>query len=400
MKYYSYQLLIAGLLLGGIVACQEKVKTEHHQHDGHSHEEQEEHKEHEEHEEEAELNEAQYKAAQIQLGSIERRAISGTLQVSGSLLMPPQQKISIAFPYGGIVRSTTLLPGKWVNKGQTLLTLENPEFITLQQDYLEAQSQLHYAEKEYQRQEELSKENVSAAKTFQRIEAELKALKIRIDGLKQKLSLLNLSPGSIENGIQRNVVVIAPASGYVTKVNINVGKAVQANEMLAELADTHFLNAELNVFEKDVVRLKVGQKVQLRLANEERNATIFLIGREIGAERMVKVLCKLDQPDRDLLPGTYLTAMIESGAAQVDALPEVAVVRSGEKQYIFVSEGKHNEEGAIHYPFRRLEVQTGAAQNGYIQVLSTEKIEKGTVVVKGAYDLLSKMNNSEHDHAH
>ncbi len=417
MKSYRFLLLLTlGLYLG---SCQKKTsETEHaghshehgeaghegHDHEGHDHGDHDHHHDEEEgHEaEEAELTETQYKAAQITLGSLQQKAIAGTIQVTGVLSMPPQQQISISFPYGGIVRSTTLLPGKWVNKGEVLLTLENPEFITLQQEYLEAQSQLDYTEKENQRQSELSRENVSAAKTFQRSSAELQGLQARLQGLRQKLSLLQLTPAAVSKGIQNRIAVRASSSGYVTHVNVNTGKAVQANEMLAELADTRFVQAELTVFEKDLSKLRTGQKVQLQLGHETspRTATVLLIGREITPERAVKVLCKLDQTNRDLVPGTYLTAQISGGSTEVATLPESAVVRSGDKQYIFVSEGTHKEEGGTHYPFKRLEIQTGLAQNGFVEVKLPEAVKPNTIVVKGAYDLLSVMNNSEHGHSH
>lgn len=407
MKKYIPILLAATVL--SFTACQktEKPKTEeeHHSHaegEEHAHDhEGHEHKEGEE-AEEVELGEAQFRSAGIVLGVIEKRALSGTIQVTGTLTMPPQQQISVSFPYGGIVKHTSLLPGKWVSKGEVLLTLENPEFITLQQDFLEAQTQLTYSEKEFKRQEELSRENVAAAKTFQRTSTDLAALKVRLDALRQKLALLHLQPGSLEKGILRTIPVTAPASGYVTEVNINTGKAVQPNEMLAELADTRFLQAELNVFEKDIPKLKTGQQVNLQLAQANRKATISLIGREISAERMVKVLCRLDGDSRELLPGTYCTATIETGATQVNTLPESAVVRSGDKQYVFVSEGQHKEEGGVHYPFRRVEVKTGTSQNGFTEVFLPDgfDIPGSKLVLKGAYDLLSKMNNSEHGHSH
>ncbi len=414
-KHFLTYLFLSGFILA-FPACKDKSDShEGHDHSGHSHAEaspeEESHGEHDHHheaghseheEEEAELNESQYKALGITLGSVENRSLSGVIQATGSLIMPPQQQISISFPYGGIVRSTTLLPGKWVNKGETVVTLENPEFITLQQEYLEAASQLTYLEQENRRQEELSRENVAAAKVSQRTSSELKTLNARLDGLKQRLGLLNITAGTLSKGIRRTVSVVAPASGYVTHVNVNTGKAIQANDMLAELADTRFAQAELNIFEKDLSRLKTGQQVHVQLGNEstDRLATIYLIGREISPERMVKVLCKLSQTSRDLVPGTYLTAHLETGGSQVKALPEAAVVRSGDKQYVFVSEGKHTEEGSVHYPFKRVEIRTGLSQNGYVEVFPPADVKPNTVVIKGAYDLLSVMNNSEHGHSH
>ncbi|MBC7892969.1 MAG: efflux RND transporter periplasmic adaptor subunit [Sphingobacteriaceae bacterium] len=362
------------------------------------------HEHHEGEEEEVELGQVQYQAAGIQLGGVKHRALAGVLTVNGVLAMPPQQRVSVTFSYGGIVRSTPVQSGQWVNKGQVVATLENPEFVTLQQDFLDAHSQLSFLEKDYQRQRELSQENVGALKNFQRASADLGSLKARVAGLSQKLALLNLTPATVEKGIVRIISVRAMASGYVTDVNINVGKAIQPNEVLFELADTRFLQAELSVFEKDLARLAVGQRVRLRLAHQPREhmATVLLIGREISPERSVKVLCRLTQPDRDLLPGAYLSAQIEAGATPVPSLPEAAVVQAADKQYVFVAEKPHQEGKETHYAFKRVEVKTGIVQNAYVEVTLPGNFDLSAknVVVNGAYDLLSKMNNSEHGHAH
>lgn len=374
----------------------EGASGDEHDEEGHEH--------HEGEEEEVELGQVQYQAAGIQLAGVERRALSGVLTVNGVLSLPPQQRVSVTFSYGGIVRGTPVQAGKWVEKGQVVATLENPEFVTLQQEFLDAQSQLSFLEKDFQRQRELSQENVGALKNFQRASADLGSLRAQVAGLSQKLALLNLSPAMVEKGIVRTVAVRAPASGYVTDVNLNVGKALPPNEALFELSDTRFLQAELTVFEKDLSRLAVGQRVRLRVANDarERTATVLLIGREISPERNVKVLCRLAQPDRDLLPGAYLSAQIEAGAAPVPSLPEAAVVRAADKQYVFVAEPPHREGAETHYAFKRVEVKTGVAQNAYVEVTLPGGFDltAKNVVVRGAYDLLSKMNNSEEGHAH
>lgn len=376
---------------------------------------------------------AQYETSGIQLGGIERKQLSGTLKVNGLLDVPPQNQVSISLPFGGILKNTELLQGMWVNRGQVIARMEHPDYIQMQQDYLDARSQLSFMEKEYKRQEELSQENVSAAKTFERTTADYNSLKSKVQALKQKLSLINIHAENLEtSGINSSIPVVSPISGYVTEVNANIGKFVQANEVLFEIVDTRHLHVELMVFEKDVPRLREGQEVRFTLANEtkEREAEVHLIGREISLERTVRVHCHLKQEDKNLLPGMYLKAIIEAGASETNALPNEAIVSSGGKKYIFIqlpneehageasAENKNEQkikepeasrkepatEGAEEgedgeYTFKMVEVTTGISDRGYTEVLLPRGFDSNAknIVHKGAYDILSKMNNIEEE---
>jgi cobalt-zinc-cadmium efflux system membrane fusion protein len=353
-----------------------------------------------------EFTEAQFKTAGIVLSGIEQKQLRGVLKVNGLLDVPPQNLVSISVPYGGILKSTDLLQGMWVSKGQVIARMEHPDYIQLQQDYLEAASQLTYMQKEFERQEALSKENVSAAKTLEKTTAEYRGLQSRVEGLRQKLALLNIDAGGLSTStILSSIRIIAPISGYITEVNANIGKFVQANDVIFEIVDTRHLHAELMVFEKDIPKLKEGQTVRYLLANEtkEREAEVHLIGREISAERTIRVHCHLKEEDKNLLPGMYLKAVIETGAAETSALPDEAIVTSGGKKYIFVqTEGIAKTDTTHAYHFKMVEVQTGISENEYTEVNVPEDFNRSTknIVVKGAYDLLSKMNNSEEEHGH
>lgn len=382
------------------------------------------------HEEEGtvEFTEVQYKSTGITLGGIEKRQLSETVMVNGLLDVPPQNQVSISVPFGGILKSTELLQGMWVKKGQVIARMEHPDYIQMQQDYLDAASQLVFMEKEYRRQEELNRENVSAAKVFERTTSEYNSLKSKVEALKQKLSLLNINASILSTErISRSIPIISPINGYVTEVNANVGKFIPSNEVIFEIVDTRHLHVELMVFEKDVPKVEVGQKVRFVLANEseERMAEVHLIGREISPERTVRVHCHIKDEDENLLPGMYLKATIETGATETNALPTEAIVNSEGKNYIFIQvpaeeeyhEEKHEEtakgqeadaehgEEAHGFKFKTVEVSTGVSGAGYTEVILPEGFDMNSknIVVKGAYDLLSKMNNSEEEeggHAH
>ena len=358
------------------------------------------------------LSEDQYKTVNIQFGTVEEKNLSSVIRASGEIEAPPQQLITVSSPYGGVVKNIPLLEGKFVSQGQVVAVLENPEFIQLQQDYLDYKSQLSFLKEELDRQQELAKENVNAKKTLQKASSEYNSMVARVQGLRSKLQLININPDKIGSGsISSRSNVYATTSGYVTKVKANIGKYVNANEALAEIADTRELHVELTVFEKDVPKIKAGQKVRFVLNNEtkERLAEISLIGREISTDRTVRVHCRLVKEDRELLPGLFLKGIIETGVATTTALPDKAIVQSAGSSYIFIAseetkeetkpaDGKKGEATEKHIPFKRIEVTTGVSENGYTEVILPEGFDRNSkVVINGAYDLLSKMNNVEEE---
>jgi cobalt-zinc-cadmium efflux system membrane fusion protein len=359
------------------------------------------------------LSEEQFKTVNIQYGTIEDKNLSSVIRASGMLDVPPQQLVTISSPYGGTLKSTDLLQGKPVTKGQIIAILENPEFIQLQQDYLDYQSQLVYLKEELDRQQELAKENVNAKKTLQKASSDYNSTLAKVQGLRSKLQLININPDKVSTGtISGRANIYAPISGYVTKVLVNIGKFVNANQELFEIVDTRHLHAELTVFEKDVPKLKIGQKIRFVLNNEtkERFAEVHLIGREISVERTVRVHGHLSTEDKELLPGMYLKAIVEIGLATTTALPDKAIVQSAGKSYIFIAadEGIDEKKPADakkdampvekHIPFKRIEITTGVSENGYTEVILREGFDRNSkIVINGAYDLLSKMNNVQEE---
>ena len=369
-----------------------------------------------------ELTPAQSKTAGIALGSVEQKQISGTIKVNGILDVPPQQLVSVSAPMGGFLKNTELLQGSRVKKGQRIATIENLDFIQIQQDYLEAKSQFEFASADYQRQKELAKENVNSQKVLQQSKSSYQSWQAKYNGLKEKLNVLNINVPTVEKGELRSTInLFSLIDGYVTEVNVNIGKFVNPTDVLFEIVDTEHLHAELIIFEKDVPKIKIGQKVRFMLANEtkERLATVYLIGREISEDRTIRIHCHIDEEDKELLPGMYLMAVVETGGALVPAIPNEAVIEYQGKKYMFVvlEEAGHAEAHQDQQPknesndekaedgmhFKMQEIETGNSELGYTQIALPESFEDDTpVVVKGAYSLLSKLKNSgeEGGHAH
>lgn len=345
------------------------------------------------------FTQAQYNIAAIELGQPERRDISSTLKVNGTIDVPPNQRVTVSVPYGGYVRNLNhdLLPGQRVRKGQVLAILENPEFIQLQQDYLETKARLDYTDQEYQRQQELSRENVSALKVFQQTASERQRLQAQLAGQAQRLTMLRINPASLRaDKLTRTIPVPSPVDGYITMVNINLGKFVNPADVLAEITDISHIHLALSVFERNIDQIRVGQRLRYAVGQEGRPvhpATVILIGKEISPQRTIEVHAHPQTATPSIIPGAYVSAELDVTSQSVSALPESAVVSFGGKSYVYVLISK--EKG--QYQFRQVTVQPGIAENGYVAVTLPADIDpqKTPVVVKGAYSLLSKLNNQE-----
>jgi membrane fusion protein, heavy metal efflux system len=360
------------------------------------------------------LSSAQMKTARVQFGQVEQRQISGTIKANGVLDVPPQQLVSISVPLGGFLKQTTLLQGSKVRRGQVVATVENMDFIQLQQDYVEAKSQFELAKADFERQQELASENVNSQKTLQQSRTNYTTWLAKYNGLREKLKVLAIDLQAIDQGIFTSTIKLySPIDGYVTEVNGNIGKYISPTDVLFKIVDTDHLHAELTLFEKDIHKLKIGQKVRILLANEttERLASVYLINREISINRTIRVHCHIDKEDKDLLPGTYLTAFVETGGELGTVLPSEAIVDYQGKKYIFVPVSRSQQEntamslgkntdlngGDEKQYFRMLKIETGNSELGYTEVKLPENLAHTEIVVKGAYSILSKMKNREEE---
>jgi cobalt-zinc-cadmium efflux system membrane fusion protein len=339
------------------------------------------------------LNEVQFKTAGIETGQIELRDLNTLVKVNGKLDVPPQNMVSVSAPLGGFVKNTELLQGMKVKKGQTLVVMEDPAYIQLQQDYLDAKSQSVFLEAEYKRQEELARENVTAAKTFQQTQANYKTTQSKLEALTAKLKLIYINPQSLENGtIQATISIPSPLDGYITQIHINRGSYVNPTNVMMQIVDTEHLHAEAEVFEKDIFKIKIGQRVIIRLSNEQvdREAKVFLIGKEITPERTVRIHCHLEKEDFSLLPGMYFSGVIETSDQKLFSLPEEAFVSFEGVNYAFVvlDESKHR--------FRMMPVTKGNCENGFCEINLPQGVDsKSGFVTKGTFDLMGLLKNTE-----
>lgn len=335
------------------------------------------------------LSDAQYKNASLVMHKIEQRSISSVLKANGRIDVPPQNIISISVPMGGYLKYTQLMPGMHLNKGQVIAVMEDQQYIQLQQDYLTAKARLGFTEQEFQRQKELNQSKASSDKVFQQAEADYMTTKINVKSLSERLKLIGINPDRLDvNTLSKSINILSPIDGYVSKVNVNIGKYTQPSEELFELINPTDIHLALTIFEKDLGKLFIGQKVYAYTNNQpdvKHACEIILIGKNLSKERSTEVHSHFEKYDKSLIPGMYMNAEIEVKNKNVYALPNDAVVRFENNQYIFIA-----DKAKL---FTIKEVKTGDSENGFVEILSPESLLDKEIVVKGAYNLLMMMKN-------
>lgn len=341
------------------------------------------------------LSETQLQNAEIITGKIESRSISSILNVSGTIDVPPQNMVSISAPLGGYLQSTKLLPGMHITKGEVIAIMEDQQYIALQQEYLIASANLNFAEQEYQRQLELNKSKAVSDKVFQEADVKFKNQKILVKSMSEKLKLIGINPVTLnEDNLSKSISIKSPINGYVTKVNVNIGKYVNPTDVLFELVNPEDIHIALTVFEKDLNKLFIGQKLKaFTNSNPEKKfpGEIIFIGKELSEERNTIVHCHFDSYDKELIPGMFMNAEIEIKNNNDYALPEEAVVYFEGKHYVFVQKKK------LEYEIMEVNVIDTEKGLTLVSFIKNFDVQNEIFVLKGAYTLLMKMKNTKEE---
>jgi len=362
----------------------------------------EEHEE-EQHADDIVLTDRQIKAVGISFGKIEEKNLSDVVRVNGSTALNPQDKAEVSPLVGGSLRSISVIEGSKVAKGQTVAWIENTDIVALQREYLQAQSQLTRTKSELARQWELKTSGAGIEKNLQQAESEYQIAHSSAVGLGCQLRQLGISEASVKRGAMvTRIPIKSPISGFVDKIYKSTGSYADAQQPVMTIVDGSKIHIDINIFEKNIDGLKVGQKVNFVLTN---NASVRLKGEiyEFASTftdktksliAHVKIIDKTNAAK--LIPGMYVTGTIERGRRPLLAVPSGAIASSEGKSYIFLLEKKDS----TNYHFRRIEVVTGAEELGCVQITPTTDIPaNSTIVTSGAFYISSILGEeAEHDH--
>ena len=337
------------------------------------------------------LNQDQAKVLDLKIGNTQSILMSSTLDIQGKIDLPPQNIISVNFPLGGYLRSTKLITGMHVQKGEVIAIMEDQAIVQLQQDYLSAKAKSALASLDFDRQRNLVDANAGTSKNFQQAEAEFKMQQVMVKGLAEKLKLIGMDPASLnETNITGQVQLRSTINGYVSKVNVNTGKYVQPTETMFELIDPDDIHVALTIFEKDLNNIHKGDEVKIHFLNDPSKnyvAEVILVNKGLDENRTALAHCHFKSKPKDLLPGMFVEGQVDVSNKKVIALPDEAIVRSGENQYVFIRKGVNK--------FEMKSVVVGISRDGNTEIVSgLENVPDSSIVLNNAFKLLGILKNS------
>jgi len=333
------------------------------------------------------ITEAQFLDAKMELGAVTEQTFNEGIKTNGFIDVPPENRASVSTIMGGYIKSAPLLIGDEVKKGQLLLTIENPDFIEIQQNYLESFQQLNFLKTEYDRQKTLFDEKITSQKNYLKAESDYKTTIAKYNGLGQKLQLMNINLSKVKEGKFTSVMAIySPISGSIANVDTSIGKFMNASEVLIDVINDEHKHLELVIFEKDVLKVKEGQKIKFKLPESSSklyDGEVHLIGKSIDeVNRTVKVHGHIYNEHESFLVGMFVEAEIFTNTIQKMALPVNAVLESDENYFILVLKEQLNNE----YLFEKVQVTIGSKNEEWVEIINTEgTLKNRQILINGAF---------------
>ena len=406
-KYFIAIITILSLLV--FSSCGHK----HTEGDGHNHgaeesthseDDEHDHGGEEQHEEGLHLSKAQAKTIGLEFGTLSSIKVNDFVKATGSLGLPPNAHSSVSAKTNGIIKGTKkFVEGDYIKKGAVIAYLENADLIITQQDYLEAKAQLTLKGLEVERQNTLVESNAGVTKNLQNAQAEVAVLDAKTQGLAKQLSFLGISTSNLSpSTIKQQIAIVAPMSGYISKINFHNGMYAQSSISLMDIISSEHLHLELDVFEKDIANIKKGQKISYTvpaLGQSVYYGTVEVIGKEFNTNsKTIRVHGHLEGTKPTFLKDLFINAKIYLNNEESSALPEEAIIKDGANSFIYVANEKVDDK---EIEFEKIAVVTGATDNGFTAVKLIDTIPDGMqIVTKGAYYVYAQSKAGELEHEH
>jgi Cu(I)/Ag(I) efflux system membrane fusion protein len=212
-------------------------------------------------------------------------------------------------------------------------------------------------------------------------------------GSRQRLTNLDVPEQVIAEMEKSHVAPVtvqwsAPRDGIVLERNAIEGMRANPGDVLFRIADTSVVWALVDVAERDLGNIAVGQPVTVRARSFPGRTfagKIAVVYPQVNRDtRTVRVRIELANPDAALLPDMYVDANIDTAdSTPVLAVPDSSVLDTGSRQAVLVDKG----EGR----FEPREVKLGRRGGGYVEV--RDGLAAGEAVVTSANFLIDAESN-------
>jgi multidrug efflux pump subunit AcrA (membrane-fusion protein) len=306
--------------------------------------------------------------AGIQTTPARREVLSSSLRTVGTVV-PDERRVHAVNTRitGWIEKLHVNFSGQMVRRGEPILRIYSPELLATQEEFLRA----------LQAAQDLAAAGPEAQESGRAL----------LEAARRRLQLFDVPRGFVDELArrgepQRDVTLVAPASGFVTAKDVLEGQQVEAGMPLFTITDLSRVWVQANVYESEAALVQLGQRAVVSLpytSGVQLAGTVTYIDPFVDpATRTLTVRLEFTNPDLLLKPAMYVDVTLDTVQREGVVIPEEAVLDSGTRRVVFV------ETAAGHYEPRA--VRLGIRGDGKVQVL--DGVRAGERVVARANFLL------------
>jgi len=338
-----------------------------------------------------ELTDDEKEALQIETVKASYKPFTSQLQAMGKVLAHPLKQAIVSYAFPARIARIHVRPGDWVKEGQELVTLQSEEVGEAKSAFYKAIADFELARQNYEREKRLFDRGVGAQKNMLTTEAELRVAEASLDATEKKLHVLGFTEAQVKtisesHQVNPVITLFSPISGKVVQYNVVLGGMVdQASEILT-IMDPSLLCADAEIYERDIAKIKNGQKVEVSVPaypDEKFPGKICYIGDVLKEEtRTITVRTEVENRGNGLKAGMFANIAISlNHQTQALVLPQQAVLDDRDRKIVFIKRGDQ---------FFAAVIETGSKQDGLVEII--KGLEEGDeIVTAGNYQLKSKL---------
>ncbi|MGR8981028.1 MAG: efflux RND transporter periplasmic adaptor subunit [Gammaproteobacteria bacterium] len=320
----------------------------------------------------------------VVLGKVEAALQIPLLTAPARVVVPPAHEYLVTASQSGLITKLNASIGDHVKQGDVLAELNSPDLLSLQRQYLKAESELQMGLLTYRRDKKLFEEGVISERRWQETQSQYNVFASAANEHRQLLEIAGMSDAEINRlkNIRRlssRLIVLSPISGTVMDRMGVAGSRVDMLAPLYRLANLDELWLEISIPQERAAQVKAGDRVVVENIGEEApfspqngngvnelvsakvTATIRLISQNVNPENQtVLTRAIVDGKQTSVRPGQRLNVqIIQKTAKPAFKVPNAAIAQNEGKSYIFIRNrtgfrvtpvsviGKQGEESVI-----------------------------------------------------
>ena len=331
----------------------------------------------------------------IQLLVVEQGAVIQLNSYPAKLSLNTDQQAHVSPSFSGHVENVYVELGQKVQKGQPLAALLVPDLVDQQANLKIEQSNLELAKQDFDREQQLWSQGISAKQDYQRAYHSYKRAQIQVQAAQSRLSAFGAMNAS--NG---RYILKAPISGVISKKDLVIGENVQSASQLFTIDQLDQLWLEFIVPNAEIVGLSPNQKIEFKSLQTDKiyKAVIQTLNIEADAQTgRLQVRAKVQSSTAELRPNLMVNVLLQQPSDSTALrILQSAVQNVDGKNVVFVAT---QQEQQVEFHPTPIKLGQSSKDSQYIEVLSG--LNQGQkYAAQGSFLLKSELEKGEASHEH